>query len=180
MTELFATHLMRVFGLAVVRRLLHAGLCDILPLRGAPYVHRGFYHCLVLRSCTCPLRINTAGSPGCLSQEQKGLDEGARMASQRPSHPCGRPRRRPCGRTSPAQAPSPCCFPSPQRPHTPAGWGHGGTRKHSTSRSVQTCSVRPAAIAGVRDCQRLAEPWPLAGRGCGHGWRKLACGRQKL
>src|SRR5438128_1429943 len=104
---------MRVFGLAVVRRLLHAGLCDILPLRGAPYVHRGFYHCLVLRSCTCPLRINTAGSPGCLSQEQKGLDEGARMASQRPSHPCGRPRRRPCGRTSPAQAPSPCRFPPP-------------------------------------------------------------------
>ena len=64
-------------------------------------------------SCTCPLRINTAGSPGCLLQEQKGLDEGARMASQRPSHPCGRPRRRPCGRTSPAQATSPCRFPPP-------------------------------------------------------------------
>src|SRR5262249_318445 len=35
-------------------------------------------------------------------------------------------------------------------------------------------------MAGVRDCQRLAEPWPWVGRGCGHGWRKLACGRQKL
>src|SRR5215216_1747108 len=38
-----------VFALAVVRRLLHAALCDILPRRGEPYDHRGVDHCLVLR-----------------------------------------------------------------------------------------------------------------------------------
>src|SRR5215813_8759977 len=33
-----------VFGLAVVRRLFHDGLRDILPLRGEPHDHSGFYH----------------------------------------------------------------------------------------------------------------------------------------
>jgi hypothetical protein len=33
--------------------------------------------------------------------------------------------------------------------HTPAGCGHGGTRKSSTSRTLQTWSVNPAAMAGV-------------------------------
>src|SRR2546425_8719298 len=37
-----------VFELAVVRRLLHAGLCDILPLRGEPHDHGGVYHGIVL------------------------------------------------------------------------------------------------------------------------------------
>src|SRR4029453_12300344 len=46
-------------------------------------------------------------------------------------------------------------------PHSPTGWGHGGTRNRSTSRKDHTRSVSPAAIAGVRGCQRLAEPWPL-------------------
>ncbi len=31
--------MVHVFGLAVVRRLRHAGLCAILPLRGEPYDH---------------------------------------------------------------------------------------------------------------------------------------------
>jgi hypothetical protein len=84
-----------------------------------------------------------------LSQEQKGLDERARTASQRPSPPCGRPRSRPCGRTAPAQATSPCRFPPPYLAHAPAGWGHGGTRYSKTSLSVHTWSVNPAAIAGV-------------------------------
>jgi hypothetical protein len=84
-----------------------------------------------------------------LSQEQKGLDERARTASQRPSPPCGRPRSRPCGRTAPAQATSPCRFPPPHLAHAPAGCGHGGTRYSKTSRSVHTWSVNPAAIAGV-------------------------------
>jgi predicted ATPase len=35
--------------------------------------------------CTCTLRLITTGLPGRPSQEQKGLDERARMASQRPS-----------------------------------------------------------------------------------------------
>src|SRR5216684_3866409 len=65
-------------------------------------------------------------------------------------------------------------------PHTPAGCGHGGTRKSSTSRRVHTWSVSPAAIAGVRGCQRLAEPLPWVGSGCGKGRRKLAWGKQKL
>src|SRR5919108_4655808 len=67
-----------------------------------------------------------------LSQEQKGLDERARTASQRPSLPCERPRSRPCGRTAPAQATSPCRFPPPHLAHTPAGCGHGGTRYSKT------------------------------------------------
>src|SRR2546421_449176 len=37
-----------VFELAVVRRLLHAGLGDILPLRGEPHDHGGVYHGFVL------------------------------------------------------------------------------------------------------------------------------------
>jgi hypothetical protein len=37
--------------------------------------------------CTCTLRIITTGLPGRPSQGQKGLDERALMASQRPSHP---------------------------------------------------------------------------------------------
>ena len=89
------------------------------------------------------------------------------MASRQPSEPCGRPRSEPYGRTSPAQAPSPCCFPSPRRPHTPAGCGHGGTRNISTSRSVHTRSVNPAAIAGVQGRHCLAEPVPLVDSGCG-------------
>src|SRR5262252_10146663 len=71
-------------------------------------------------------------------------------------------------------------LPATLRAHTPAGWGHGGTRNSSTSRRVQTWSVSPAAMAGVRGCQRLAEPLPWVGSGCGKGRRKLACGKQKL
>jgi hypothetical protein len=40
---------------------------------------------LFVRPCTCTLRLITTGLPGRPSQEQKGLDERARMASQRPS-----------------------------------------------------------------------------------------------
>src|SRR5207244_12048578 len=36
-----------------------------------------------------------------LSQGQKGLDERALMASQRPFHPSGHPSSRPCGHTTP-------------------------------------------------------------------------------
>src|SRR5882672_7455949 len=73
-----------------------------------------------------------------LSQEQKGLEERVIVASPPPSEPWGRPRRRPCGRTSPPQVPFPCRFPPPRLPHPSAGCGHGGTRNSSTSRSVQT------------------------------------------
>src|SRR5207237_9835200 len=37
-----------IFELAVVRRLFHAGPHDVLPLRGEPHGHMGFYHRLVL------------------------------------------------------------------------------------------------------------------------------------
>src|SRR5215831_15002425 len=40
---------LQVFELAVVRRLLHADLGDILPLRGEPHDHGGVYHGIVLR-----------------------------------------------------------------------------------------------------------------------------------
>src|SRR5713226_7681410 len=52
-------------------------------------------------------------------------------------------------------------------PHPCTGCGHGGTRKSSTSRNVQTCSVSPAAMAGVRGCHSWAEPVPCVGTGCG-------------
>ncbi len=133
-----------------------------------------------LRSCPCTLRIITTGLPDRPSKGQKGLDERALTASQRPSPPCGRPRSRPCGRTAPAQATFPCCFPLLLLAHTPTGCGHGGTRKSNTSRRVHTRSVSPAAIAGVRGCHVLAEPVPLVGRGCGNGTRRLAWGKQKL
>ena len=60
------------------------------------------------------------------------------------------------------------------------GCGHSGTRYRSTSRSVHTRSVSPAAMAGVHGRHCLVEPVPLVGTGCGNGWRTLACGRQKL
>src|SRR5438128_3379733 len=41
-----------------------------------------------------------------------------------------------CGRTSPAQVPSPCCFPPLLWTHTPASCGQGGTRNNNTSRNV--------------------------------------------
>jgi hypothetical protein len=61
----------------------------------------------------------------------------------------------------------PVPLPTPLRAHTPTGWGHGGTRKSSTSRSVQTWSVSPAAIAGVHGRHCLADPVPCVGSGCG-------------
>jgi hypothetical protein len=64
--------------------------------------------------------------------------------------------------------------------HTPAGCGHGGTRKSNTSRRVHTRSVSPAAIAGVRGRHCVVEPVPLVGRGWGNGTRRLAWGKQKL
>src|SRR5215813_14434535 len=66
------------------------------------------------------------------------------------------------------------------RPHAFAGCGHGGTRKSSISRTLQTWSVNPAAMAGVCGCQRFANPGPCVGSGSTKGIRKLACGRQKL
>jgi len=81
---------------------------------------------------------------------QKVLDERALMASQRPFHSWGRPQNQPCGHTDPASAHGHPSLPLLRSlPHTPAGCGHGGTRKSSTSRRVQTWSVNPAAIAGV-------------------------------
>jgi len=91
------------------------------------------------------------------------------MASQRPSPPWWRPQSRPCGHTLPAQASFPCRFPPLGRAHTPADWGHGGTRNSSTSRRVHTWSVNPAAIAGVQGRHVLAEPMPLVGSGCACG-----------
>jgi len=62
---------------------------------------------------------------------------------------------------------------------TVCGCGHGGIRKSSTSRSHQTWSVRPAAIAGVHGRHCMAEPVPLVGSGWGRGWRKFVWGKQK-
>src|ERR1700752_1100452 len=77
-------------------------------------------------------------------------------------------------------APSTLRLSSQSAVHSASGGGQGGTRNRSTSRNVQTWSVRPAAMAGGRGRQHLAEPWPWVGSGCGHGKRKEACGKQKL
>lgn len=50
--------------------------------------------------------------------------------------------------------------------------GHGGTRNRSTSLRLHTWSVKPAAIAGVRCCQRL--PDLIRSIGSGSGKRMLA------
>jgi hypothetical protein len=44
--------MVHIFALAVVRRLLHADLGDILPLRGEPHDHGGVYHGVVLSTWT--------------------------------------------------------------------------------------------------------------------------------
>jgi hypothetical protein len=98
-----------------------------------------------------------------------------------PSHlgfPRPRPGRLPCPEAHLAPSPSrSSCF---HAAYTPAGWGHGGTRNSSTSRSVHTRSVRPAAIAGVHGRHCAAELVPWVSSGCGRGWRTLAWGKQKL
>jgi len=66
------------------------------------------------------------------------------------------------------------------RPHAFAGCGHGGTRKSSISRKLQTWSVNPAAMAGVQGRHCVAEPPPVVGSGCGKDRRKLVWGKQKL
>jgi uncharacterized protein len=97
----------------------------------------------------------------------------------------GFPRPR-AGRWPSTPAPLACSPSSPSRfscsrvAYTAGGCGHGGTRHRSTSRSVQTWSVSPAAMAGVWGCQRVAEPGPGVGTGCSSGWRTRAWGTQKF
>src|SRR6266853_6458922 len=98
-------------------------------------------------SCTCTLRINTTGSPGRPSKDQKGLYERALTAPQRPSPPCGHPRRRPCGRTAPAQATSSCHFPRPYL-LTPLLAAATAARERAGLR------------AGSRRGQSAPPPWP--------------------
>jgi hypothetical protein len=131
-------------------------------------------------SCTWPLRVNTSDSPIDRYRDKKVW---TRELSWPPSGPrppgddldAGRADTRRPLRSAPltASPPSRCA-------HTPAGCGHGGPRKSSTSRSVQTWSVRPAAIAGVHGRHCVVEPVPWVDSGCGRGWRTLAWGKQKL
>jgi hypothetical protein len=78
------------------------------------------------------------------------------------------------------QATPPCRSRSHSIPHTSTGYGQGGTRNSRTSRKLQTWSVSPAAMAGVHGLHILAEPGPWVDSGSGKGWRKEACGKQKL
>jgi hypothetical protein len=131
------------------------------------------------RPCTSSVRVNTRGLPGDRHKSKKA-------STSRSSWP-------PSGPLSPGDALDAGCvdtrrllrsplwlLPTIRLAHTPAGCGHGGTRKRSTSRSVHTRSVSPAAMAGVQGCHCFAEPVPLVGSGCGRGWRTLAWGKQKL
>src|SRR6266481_3794048 len=80
-------------------------------------------------------------------QGQKGLNERALTAPQRPSPPCGHPRRRPCGRTAPAQATSSCHFPRPYL-LTPLLAAATAARERAGLR------------AGSRRGQSAPPPWP--------------------
>src|SRR5437667_2932404 len=74
-----------VFELAVVRRLLHAGLGDILPLRGEPHDHGGVYHGIVLRGRRAAARYpqTPRGPP----LAQRGRHLGAVARAQRRGQP---------------------------------------------------------------------------------------------
>src|SRR5712691_12998562 len=74
-----------VFELAVVRRLLHAGLGDILPLRGELHDHGGVYHGIVLRGRRAAARHpqTSRGPP----LAQRGGHLGASPCPQRRGQP---------------------------------------------------------------------------------------------
>jgi hypothetical protein len=137
-----------------VQEVIHTNL---LPVLGTP---NG-------RSCTWPLRVNTSDSPVDRYRDKKAWTRGL---SWHPSGPRPPGADLDAGRADtrrPLSSPPLTASPPSQCAHTPAGWGHGGTRKSSTSRSVQTWSVRPAAIAGVQGRPCWAEPTPLVSSGCG-------------
>ena len=130
-------------------------------------------------SCTWLLRVNISGSSVDHNRNKKVYP---RELSWHPSGPlspgatldAGHAHARRLLRLPPVP------LPTTLRAHTPTGCGHGGTRKSSISRKLQTWSVNPAAMAGVWGCQRFADPVPCVGSGSSKGIRKLACGRQKL
>jgi hypothetical protein len=132
------------------------------------------------RSCTWPLRVNTSDSPVDRYRDKKAWTRGLSWHPSGPRTPgddldAGRADTR-----RPLSFPPLTASPPSRCAHTPAGCGHGGTRKSSTSRSVQTWSVRPAAIAGVQGRHCVVEPVLWVDSGCGRGWRTLAWGKQKL
>src|SRR6266446_7347283 len=99
------------------------------------------------------------------SQGQKGIGERAIMASQWSSPPWQRPRRRPCRRTSPPQAPSPRCFPplgllAPLLAAATAARGRGAS--HGTSRHGP--SIPPPSPASA-----AATAWPTLSRSLAQG-----------
>jgi hypothetical protein len=131
------------------------------------------------RSCPSSVRVNTRGLPSECHKGKKAHKRGPSLPLSGPLIPgdaldAGRvdARRllRPPHRVASHHSLA----------HTPTGWGHGGTRKSSTSRSVQTWSVSPAAMAGVQGRHWVAEPQPWAGSGWDKGRRTLAWGKQKL
>src|SRR6266446_4447319 len=125
------------------------------------------------------------------SKGQKDLYERALLASQRPSEPWGSPRRRPCGHTDPASTHGHPSLPLLRSlPHTPAGCGHGGTRKSSTSYSQNIRTRLPAGgyaptIAHTAACLPSYDPgyspaiWTtkVAGE---RGWTGNTCWRISL
>jgi hypothetical protein len=114
--------------------------------------------------CTCPLRINTTGSPIDCHKSKKASMSGLSWPLSGPLTPghaleaCRVDTRRHL--RSPHRTAS-----HPLLAYPPTGWGHGGTRTRSTSRSVQTWSVSPATIAGVQGRHCLAEPVPWVSSG---------------
>jgi len=131
------------------------------------------------RSCTWLLRVNISGSSVDHNRNKKVYP---RELSWHPSGPLSPGATLDAGHSNARRLLRlpPVPLPTTLRAHTPTGCGHGGTRKSSISRKLQTWSVNPAAMAGVWGCQRFADPVPCVGSGSSKGIRKLACGRQKL
>jgi hypothetical protein len=106
-------------------------------------------------------------------QGQKGLDERVVMASQWPSHAWRHPRSGPCGRTSSAQAPSPCRFP-PLCVLTPslavATAAPDTARPLSGSRHDRSTRLPSLAYRGAIASQSPCHWWAGAGGGVAVSW----------
>jgi hypothetical protein len=88
-------------------------------------------------SCTSSVRVNIRGLPGDHHKDKKAWTRGPSWPPSRPlslvtpSTPAVRTHVTTSGRLT-------VLLPTTLRAYTPTGWGHGGTRNSSTSRSVHT------------------------------------------
>src|SRR5215471_9863637 len=103
------------------------------------FSHSPPYTFLLLNGGSCPssVRVNIRGLPGDRHQNKKAWTRGPSWPPSRPLPPgdtldAGRATHvTTSGRLT-------VLLPTTRRAYTPTGWGHGGTRNSSTSRSIHT------------------------------------------